>query len=161
MNPERKMTAFATYLVNISHKQRYTLTAGQLDEFARDLDDRVIEAIQAVEKKHGITLELEGSYRARTGRDHRPLTKEESDLGLLPKLVLTRSDQGDGGWSLHPPGTTDEQIANGDVAPLATGESFPSAVLGKKWARPNDADYTSAYRSLLNTEIRRVSAFAD
>lgn len=37
-------------------------------------------------------------------------------------LILTRSDAGDGGWSLHPPRTTDEQIAEGDVAPLLTGD---------------------------------------
>lgn len=75
----------------------------------------------------------------------------------LPKLVLTRSDQGDGGWSLHPPGTTNDQIASGDVAPLATGTSLPSTVAGKKWARPHAQDYTDAYRSLLNEELRRYA----
>ena len=36
-------------------------------------------------------------------------------------LVLVRSDLGDGGWSLHPAGTTDEQIAEGEAIILASG----------------------------------------
>ena len=36
-------------------------------------------------------------------------------------LILCRSDAGDGGWSLHPHGTTDEAIASGDARILASG----------------------------------------
>lgn len=32
------------------------------------------------------------------------------------KFVLCRSDDGHGGWSLHAPGSTNEQIASGDAA---------------------------------------------
>lgn len=41
----------------------------------------------------------------------------------MADLILCRSDAGDGGWSLHPPGTTDEAIANGDARILASGEA--------------------------------------
>lgn len=54
---------------------------------------------------------------------------------LSENLVLTRSDAGDGGWSLHAPGTTDEQIAEGDVAPLLTGDTATG---------PTDADRVEA-----------------
>lgn len=36
-----------------------------------------------------------------------------------PDLVLCESADG---WSLHAPGSTDEQIASGDAPPLASGE---------------------------------------
>jgi len=41
----------------------------------------------------------------------------------MSHLILCRSDAGDGGWSLHPPGTTDEAIASGDAHILASGEA--------------------------------------
>lgn len=58
------------------------------------------------------------------------------------KLVLCRSDAGDGGWSLHPPGTTDEAIASGDARILASGEAER---VGDGWNRPNAADYLDAW----------------
>jgi len=63
---------------------------------------------------------------------------------MAPKthgLVLTRSDQGDGGWSLHPAGTRDEQIAEGLVEPLLTGEA---KLIDGRWDRPNQTDYDTA-----------------
>jgi hypothetical protein len=36
-------------------------------------------------------------------------------------LVLCQSDAGDGGWSLHAPGSTDEAIAEGIALALASG----------------------------------------
>ena len=59
----------------------------------------------------------------------------------MANLILCRSDAGDGGWSLHPPGTTDEAIANGDARILACGEAERD---GAGWDRPNAADYRKA-----------------
>lgn len=36
-------------------------------------------------------------------------------------LVVCDSDLGDGGWSLHAPGSTDNDIAEGIALPLVTG----------------------------------------
>ena len=60
-------------------------------------------------------------------------------------LVLCRSDAGDGGWSLHAPGSTDEDIASGDAPYLVTGEA--SAANGA-WDRPTQADYRAAAERL-------------
>lgn len=57
-------------------------------------------------------------------------------MGSHSPLILTRSDAGDGGWSLHPPDTTDEQIATGEVLPLLTGDDA---------AGPTNADYAEAW----------------
>jgi len=59
-------------------------------------------------------------------------------------FILCRSDTGDGGWSLHPPGTTDEEIAEGDAAILACGEADWDAEKGD-WNRPNYEDYWQAF----------------
>jgi hypothetical protein len=37
------------------------------------------------------------------------------------QLILVRSDAGDGGWSLHAPWATADQIASGDEPPLQGG----------------------------------------
>jgi hypothetical protein len=44
-----------------------------------------------------------------------------ADAAEADDLVLCESDTGDGGWSLHAPGSTDEQIASGDAPYLASG----------------------------------------
>lgn len=59
----------------------------------------------------------------------------------MDKFILVRSDMGDGGWSLHAPGATDEDIATGDAAPLVTGVSRKRA---GEWLRPNARDYADA-----------------
>jgi len=59
----------------------------------------------------------------------------------MDKFILTRSDRGDGGWSLHAPGSTDEDIATGEAAALVTGTSRKRA---GKWLRPNARDYADA-----------------
>jgi hypothetical protein len=59
-------------------------------------------------------------------------------------LVLCRSDAGDGGWSLHAPGSTDEDIASGDAPPLLSGTAEWQGV----WSRPNAADYRDALTKL-------------
>jgi hypothetical protein len=62
----------------------------------------------------------------------------------MTDFILTRSDQGDGGWSLHAPGSTDEDIATGEAAPLVTGVSRKRA---GEWLRPNARDYADAARA--------------
>lgn len=62
-------------------------------------------------------------------------------------LVLCRSDMGDGGWSLHAPGATDEQIAEGEALPLLDGPAEWDDAVGD-WDRPNDADYAAAIKRL-------------
>jgi hypothetical protein len=57
-------------------------------------------------------------------------------------LVLARSDAGDGGWSLHAPGSTDRQIAEGEARVLASGEAEMGA--DGEWSAPTDADYLAA-----------------
>ena len=64
---------------------------------------------------------------------------------MTDKLILCRSHMGDGGWSLHAPGSTDEDIANGDAPPLVTGTSRKRAGV---WLRPNARDYADALRIL-------------
>ena len=62
----------------------------------------------------------------------------------MTNFILTRSDQGDGGWGLHAPGSTDEDIATGEASALVTGVSRKRA---GKWLRPNARDYTDAARA--------------
>jgi len=59
-------------------------------------------------------------------------------------FVLVRSDAGDGGWSLHPPGYTPEQIAEGYAPWLVTGTAKMQS--DGEWDRPNANDYASAAR---------------
>ena len=66
-------------------------------------------------------------------------------------LILTRSDAGDGGWSLHPPDTTDEQIATGEVLPLLTGDDP---------AGPTHADYAEAWVRCLTRQAEAALAAA-
>ena len=63
------------------------------------------------------------------------LIQRQGDLGLC------RSDCGDGGWSLHPAGATDEQIASGDAPVLVSGTA---QWVDGDWDRPNAQDYASA-----------------
>lgn len=65
----------------------------------------------------------------------------------MPKLVLCRSDAGDGGWSLHAPGTTDEDIASGEAPYLASGTATWDDELGA-WSRPDANDFTAANAKL-------------
>lgn len=62
-------------------------------------------------------------------------------------LVLCRSDRGDGGWSLHAPGSTDEAIASGDAPPLVSGEAEWDDEAGD-WNRPDEDDYRQALIAL-------------
>lgn len=52
-------------------------------------------------------------------------------------FVVCASDLGDGGWSLHAPGSTDDDIAEGIALPLVTGTGPITA-----------ADFDAARRAL-------------
>jgi hypothetical protein len=67
-------------------------------------------------------------------------------MSLYTELVLVRSDAGDGGWSLHAPGATDEQIAEGDAPALLTGEADMDD--DGEWTAPTADDYAEALRRL-------------
>jgi hypothetical protein len=67
-------------------------------------------------------------------------------MGRKSPLILTRSDAGDGGWSLHPPDTTDEQIATGEVLPLLTGDDA---------AGPTSEDYAEAWVECLTRRAEK------
>jgi hypothetical protein len=68
------------------------------------------------------------------------------------KLVLCRSDKGDGGWSLHEEGSTDEAIASGEAPPLATGIAWRTP---DGWSRPDFKDYAVAYWVQASARHRR------
>jgi hypothetical protein len=62
------------------------------------------------------------------------------------QLILVRSDAGDGGWSLHAPWATADQIANGDEPPLQSGTADYTS--DGEWARPDRFDYARAMNVL-------------
>jgi hypothetical protein len=80
-----------------------------------------------------------------TKRDTDPMQQTEKAMPTTEDLVLCRSDAGDGGWSLHAPGSTNEEIASGDAAYLICGTAEEA---GGAWTRPNHDDYLSALRML-------------
>ena len=59
----------------------------------------------------------------------------------MKSFTLVRSDRGDGGWTLHAPGATDEDIATGAAPALAAGVSRRRC---GRWLRPNFRDYADA-----------------
>lgn len=62
-------------------------------------------------------------------------------------IYMIRSDQGDGGWSLHAEGTEDED----GIAPvLASGPAERNA--DGEWNRPNADDYAAARAKIETTE---------
>ena len=57
-------------------------------------------------------------------------------------LLLVRSDAGDGGWSIHAPGTTLDGIREGEgllLSGTATWDAERDA-----WSAPTPADYIAA-----------------
>jgi hypothetical protein len=58
------------------------------------------------------------------------------------QLILVRSDTGDGGWFLHTPWATADQIASGGEPPLESGTADYRS--DGKWARPDRFDYARA-----------------
>jgi hypothetical protein len=71
----------------------------------------------------------------------------------LNDLVLCRSDSGDGGWSLHAPGSTDEAIACGEAPYLACG---PGEMEDGQWSRPDFQDYRNAMMNLAERAATRI-----
>jgi hypothetical protein len=69
------------------------------------------------------------------------------------RFTLCRSDQGDGGWSLHPPQHSDED----HMLVLASGSAD---LVDDQWTRPNQTDYDAAlaeYRkSALSDQLVRA-----
>jgi hypothetical protein len=59
------------------------------------------------------------------------------------KIYCIRSDQGDGGWSLHLAGTEDE---DGIPPTLLSG---PANLINDEWDRPNADDYAAAKKAAL------------
>ncbi len=57
------------------------------------------------------------------------------------RMILVRSDMGDGGWSLYAAGSTDEDIAEGVARPLAEGTA---SMVDGAWDAPTEADYAAA-----------------
>ncbi len=65
----------------------------------------------------------------------------------MTRLILVRSDAGDGRWSLYVPDATNRQIASGEAPPLASGPAEWDAD-ADEWNRPNAADYVAALAAL-------------
>lgn len=122
----------ATYMVCDGHGN--ALTDGLQDHNARQVAQRI-----ANRRSDSVWLSAHGSDDAEefvpeyTARD----------------LVLCRSDKGDGGWSLHAPGTTDQQIAGGESVPLLSGEAEWDSRAGD-WSQPDEDDYRAAIAELAN-----------
>ena len=70
---------------------------------------------------------------------------------------ITRSDQGDGGWSIHPLTGNEER----DFAPIVSGPSEPmwdnpsNPVRFDEWERPNMRDFLIA-EAIWNAGLRGV-----
>ncbi len=69
-------------------------------------------------------------------------------------IILCRSDAGDGGWSLHRPGTTNEQIANGEGILLTGTATWDDAA--DHWDAPTLEDYEEAERLMFDEAERRM-----
>jgi len=72
---------------------------------------------------------------------------------MASDLILVRSDLGDGGWSLHMPGSSDEEIVEGDGFLLSGTSEWDDD--SQSWGRPNVADYMKAELILEQKERAR------
>jgi hypothetical protein len=72
-------------------------------------------------------------------------------MRFITWLRCVRSDQGDGGWSIHHSDATDDEIANGEgrgvVLHSGTAEWIEDEQI---WNRPNDQDYIEAAKRAKN-----------
>lgn len=57
-------------------------------------------------------------------------------------LILVRSDAGDGGWSIHAPGLSNDEIAEGDGLLLCGTATMTDG----GWDAPTANDYAEAQR---------------
>ena len=100
-----------------------------------DPDDLTVTAISDGDDDELVLADIvDGGVLVRDGASD-VLIQRQGDL------VLCRSDCGDGGWSLHPAGSTDEQIASGDAPYLVSGTA---QWVDGEWDRPNAQDYAKA-----------------
>jgi len=88
---------------------------------------------------------------------HNAIADAVGEPRMSGRLVLCRSDSGDGGWSLHPPGSTDEQIANGTSPCLSFGPAAWSED-AQDWDRPNSLDYHHATEAYFRWKEQQESA---
>lgn len=104
-----------------------------------DPDDLIVTAISDGDDDHLVLADIvDGRVVRRDGASDVLVLLRSPDADL----VLVRSDTGDGGWSLHPAGSTDEQIASGDAPYLVSG---PAQWVDGDWDRPNAQDYAEAH----------------
>lgn len=78
--------------------------------------------------------ECEGSDAATVAAIRRELRETLPPDAM--RLVVCRSDHGDGGWSLHPPDGSERVLLDGTASPVDPVD-HPD---GDQWDRPNDAD---------------------
>lgn len=71
---------------------------------------------------------------------------KRGDESCCTTLRLMRSDQGDGGWSLHT--ETQMHAARENEEPADVLLSGPSERNGKEWARPNRDDLHDALKAM-------------
>jgi hypothetical protein len=76
----------------------------------------------------------------------------------MENLILCRSDMGDGAWSLHAPGTTETEIADGAGLLLSGEAEWVGDDLTGDWDRPNAADYAEASRPCPADKTVRTTA---
>ena len=79
--------------------------------------------------------------------------RETYDMKTHP-LVLCRSDEGDGGWSLHAPGSSDKDIATGAAPYLVDGTS--DLDIYGLWSRPDAYDYRAAWGMLAERDRAKL-----
>jgi hypothetical protein len=70
-----------------------------------------------------------------------------SDTATTDATTLVLCESADG-WSLHAPGSTDDEIGCGDAPALASGP-WPE---GDREGVPTDADYETVLRELLGAD---------
>jgi hypothetical protein len=63
-------------------------------------------------------------------------------------LVLVRSDEGDGGWSLHTPEQIADAQAHNDAPEYMN--AGPATLVDDEWDRPNQEDYIEASLMIKN-----------
>ncbi len=87
-------------------------------EYVEEARDQGIAIDGGVDAMRDALEEARDRARDRRDADAEEEAPEDADTG---DLVVCRSDTGDGGWSLHAPGSSDEAIATGDAPALVSG----------------------------------------
>ncbi len=109
--------------------------------------DRTGEGVSTL--GNGVDVTRDGEAIARISYNGRVWALDGTELvSLNPSLEVVRSDQGDGGWSIHVEGEEPDNC-------VLSGPSEPDDADG--WQRPNEADFALA-RDLIRTGERGWSA---